>query len=154
VLGDEHSSDLGVSASRADREMVIDAYAAELLLPSEVVSEAASSGEPRAVLITLAARYRTSWSLVVRQAAHAGVLDHASVSRWTPAKPTRAELLEAVGWAPQPDLEAVCVPPRYADAVMTAWRRGVVTAARAVELMHGQIELDELPAHEETEPAP
>jgi transcriptional regulator with XRE-family HTH domain/Zn-dependent peptidase ImmA (M78 family) len=154
VLGDEYSSDLGVSASRADREIAIDAYAAELLLPSEVVSDAAASGDLRSVLTVLAARYRASWSLVVRQAAYAGVLDQAWVSRWTPAKPTRAELLEAVGWAPQPDLEAVRVPPRYADAVMEAWRRGVVTAARAVELMHGQITLDDLPHREETDLEP
>lgn len=154
VLGDEYSSDLGVSASRADREVVIDAYAAELLLPSEVVSKETSSGELREVFIALAARYRTSWSLVVRQAAHVGRLDQASVSRWIPATPTRAELLEAVGWAPQPDLEAVRVPPGYADAVMTAWRSGAVTTARAVELMHGQIKLDDLPRREQPEPAP
>jgi transcriptional regulator with XRE-family HTH domain len=157
VLGDEYSSDLGVSASRADRESVIDAYAAEVLLPSEAVSEAVSaapSADLRDVLILLAARYRTSWSLVVRQAADAGALDQASVSRWIPAKPTRAELLEAVGWAPQPDLEAVRVPPRYADAVMRAWRSGVVTAARAVELMHGQIKVDDLPRREEVDLAP
>ncbi|GAB2969840.1 helix-turn-helix domain-containing protein [Saccharothrix stipae] len=158
VLGDEHSSDLGVSASRADREVVIDAYAAELLLPSEAVSEAVSaappSGELRDVLIGLAARHRTSWSLVVRQAAHVGALDQESVSRWIPANPTRAELLEAVGWVPQPDLEAVRVPPRYADAVMRAWRNGVVTVTRAVELMHGQIKSDDLPRREEADLAP
>jgi Zn-dependent peptidase ImmA (M78 family) len=127
VLGDEYSSDLGVSASRAERESVVDAYAAELLLPSEAVSEAvstASSGDLRDVLIALAARYRTSWSLVVRQAVQ------------------------------QPDLDAVRVPPRYADAVMRAWRNGAVTATRAVELMHGQVEVDDLPHREEADLAP
>jgi hypothetical protein len=34
LLGDEYSSDLGVHASRASREAVIDAFAAELLLPT------------------------------------------------------------------------------------------------------------------------
>ena len=32
--------------------------------------------------------------------------------------------MEALGWAPQPDLETVRVPPRYAHAVMEAWRKG------------------------------
>ena len=39
VIGDEYSSDLGVHTSRADREAVVDAFAAELLLPSQVLSD-------------------------------------------------------------------------------------------------------------------
>ncbi|NUT52222.1 MAG: ImmA/IrrE family metallo-endopeptidase [Saccharothrix sp.] len=151
VLGDEYSSDLGVSASRADREMVIDAYAAELLLPSQVVADAVVADGVRRMLITLAARYRTSWSLAVGQASYVGVVDQASAAGLSPARPTRAELLDAVGWAPQPDLDAVRVPPGYAHAVMGAWRSGAVTAARAVELMHGQITREDLPHREEAD---
>ena len=46
---------------------------------------------------------------------------------------------------PQPDLESIRVPPGYAHAVVEAWRRGRITATRAVELMHGQITLADLP---------
>ncbi|WP_431902699.1 ImmA/IrrE family metallo-endopeptidase [Amycolatopsis thermoflava] len=105
VLGDEYSTDLGVAASREDRERAIDAFAAELLLPVSVVSE--------------------SWPQV-----------------------------EALGWAPQPDLTSVTVPPSFAHAVMEAWRSDQITSDRAVELLHGRITIDDLPPRDDAELAP
>jgi transcriptional regulator with XRE-family HTH domain/Zn-dependent peptidase ImmA (M78 family) len=156
VLGDEYSSDLGVHASRADREALLDVFAAELLLPSRALIAERGAGEAisREQLIGLAARYRTSWSLAIRQAVQAGVLSAEDRRDWGRSFPTRSEFLEAVGWAPQPDLEAVRVPPRYAHAVMEAWRMGALTATRVVELMHGQITAADLPAGTEAEVEP
>jgi Zn-dependent peptidase ImmA (M78 family) len=147
VIGDEYSSDLGVHASRTDREVVLDAFAAELLLPSVVLTDerGAAHAISRDQLIGLAARYRTSWSLALRQAVHTGVLGAQVRREWGHSAPTRSEFMEAVGWAPQPDLEAIRVPPRYAHAVIESWRRGALTATRAVELMHGQITAADLP---------
>jgi transcriptional regulator with XRE-family HTH domain/Zn-dependent peptidase ImmA (M78 family) len=156
VIGDDYSSDLGVHTSRADREAVIDAFAAELLLPSRVLIAERDASETisRDELIGLAARYRTSWSLAIRQAAHAGVLNLQDGRDWARSTPTRSEFMEAVGWAPQPDLEAVRVPPRYAHAVIEAWKKGALTATRAVELMHGQITTADLPSGAEAEVGP
>ncbi len=156
VIGDEYSSDLGVHASRADREALLDAFAAELLLPSQVLTEERGASEAigRDQLIGLAARYRTSWSLAIRQAAQAGVLSAQARRDWGRSPPTRSEFMEAVGWAPQPDLEAIRVPPRYAHAVMEAWRKGALTATRAVELMHGQITAADLPTGAEADVEP
>jgi transcriptional regulator with XRE-family HTH domain/Zn-dependent peptidase ImmA (M78 family) len=156
VIGDEYSSDLGVHASRADREGVLDAFAAELLLPSRVLADLPGAGDAisRDQLIGLAARYRTSWSLALRQAVQAGVLSAQARRDWGRSTPTRSEFMEAVGWAPQPDLEAIRVPPRYAHAVMEAWRKGALTAARAVELLHGQITVADLPASVEADVEP
>lgn len=154
VLGDEYSSDLGVSSSRADREGIVDAFAAELLLPTDVVAKEIVGGDLRDALTKLAAIYRTSWSLAVRQAFRAGVLESFQVAKWCSVAPTRAELREAVGWAPQADLETVQVPPTYAHAVMQAWKSDFVTSQRAVELMHGQIALDDLPPKPDLELEP
>ncbi|HEX5205711.1 MAG TPA: XRE family transcriptional regulator [Actinoplanes sp.] len=154
VLGDEHSSDLGVHASRADREAVIDTFAAELLLPSSVFAkeESAAGMLPRERLLAVAARYRTSWSLAVKQAEAAG---WGTIPKaWTRSNPTKAEFLEALGWVPQPDLESVRVPPGVANAVMQAWRRGFITRRRAVELMHGQIQESDLPFEAEADQEP
>ena len=145
VLGDEYSSDIGQSASRADRESVIDTFAAELLLPVDVIAKETDVADLRETLTKLAATYRTSWSLAVRQACRAGVIEVSQVGRWSSVAPTRAELREAVGWAPQADLDAVRVPPSYAHAVMQAWKSDFITSSRAVELMHGQIAIDDLP---------
>lgn len=150
VLGDEYSNDIGVNASRRDRESVIDAFAAELLLPSEVVAEVDGRGS----LVELAARYRTSWSLATHQAVHVGVIGPAEVQAWRQQRPTKAELSNAIGWAPQPDLESTRVPRRYATAVMDALMRNKVTPSRAVELMHGQLVESDLPVVPEDEVAP
>jgi transcriptional regulator with XRE-family HTH domain len=145
VIGDEYSTDLGVHSSRDDRERVVDVFAAELLLPGDVVREAggASSAEGiRTALVGLAAKYRTSWSVVLRQAEHAKTIDQRH--RFAASAPTRAELLDAVGWTPQPDLETVRVPPSVATAVMKAWRGGFITPNRAAEITRGQITADDL----------
>ncbi|SFR26518.1 Zn-dependent peptidase ImmA, M78 family [Lentzea waywayandensis] len=150
VLGDAYSNDIGVHASQRDRESVVDAFAAELLLPSEVVSRV----NGRAGLVELAARYRTSWSLATRQAVHVGAISADEAHTWNQQRPTRAELMNAIGWAPQPDLETTRVPRHYATAVMESLTRNMVTPSRAVELMHGQLVESDLPVAPEDEVAP
>ncbi|WP_250002420.1 helix-turn-helix domain-containing protein [Actinoplanes sp. M2I2] len=153
VLGDEYSSDLGVHASRAGREALIDTFAAELLLPSSVfLTEESAESLSRERLLEIAARYRTSWSLTLKQAAVAGVgpLPRA----WTWPNPTKAEFLDALGWVPQADLGSVRVSPAVANAVMRAWRRGLITRRRCVELMHGQITDGDLPDNAEVDLEP
>ena len=146
VLGDEYSNDIGVHASRAEREEIVDAFAAELLLPSQVlVSNAGASGVSRSQLVKMAARYRVSWSLALRQAVHADVLDSDSQRAMARVRPTLGEFMDALGWAPQPDLGSIRVPPGYAHAVLEALRQGAITPSRAVELMRGQVTLADLP---------
>jgi transcriptional regulator with XRE-family HTH domain len=156
VVGDEYSNDLGVHASRAEREEVIDAFAAELLLPAQVLTSvgAGAGGISRSHLVGLAARYRVSWSLALRQATHSGVLDPDSQRAMARVRPTRSEFLDALGWSPQPDLESIRVPPNYAHAVMEALQRGAITPSRAVELMRGQISLADLPTDDEADDEP
>jgi transcriptional regulator with XRE-family HTH domain len=151
VMGDAYSNDLGVHASIEERERAIEMFAAELLLPARAVSSAWSDGDCRTLLIGLAARYRVSWSLALGQAEHAGVIDAADRRALTARNPTRAEFLQALGWTPEPDLSVVRVAPAYADAVMAALRLGAVSRARAVELMQGQVRLDDLPREEDTD---
>ena len=141
VIGDEYSADLGVHASRDEREQVVDAFAGELLVPSDAVREAvrdtSSLDGIRASLVKVAAIYRASWGMVLRQAVLAEVVDRPQplASR----VPTRTELMDSVGWTPEPDLSSVRVPPTVATAVMTAFRKGLVTPQRAEELTRGQI---------------
>ena len=155
VLGDEYSSDLAVHLSRQDRESLINAFAAELLLPVTAFGAAGSSGAAmREGIVRLAAEYRTSWSLALRQAVRAGWLDAEAQRRWSHLTPTRAEFMDAVGWTPQPDLDAIRVPPGYSHAVMEAWRRDLVTSNRAVELLHGTISLEDLPSRDDSDLLP
>lgn len=146
VIGDEYSTDLGIHSSRDDRERVVDAFAAELLVPTETVRDAVSGSETfddvRTSLVQVAATYRASWSLVLRQAVHAAAVDDRQ--RLASRAPTRAELMDAVGWTPAPDLHDVRVPQSVASAVMAGVRQGLITPQRATEISRGQINAADL----------
>jgi transcriptional regulator with XRE-family HTH domain len=160
VLGDEYSADIGVAASRSDREAIIDAFAAELLAPVDAVAAAwpASPDEAvcRAAAVQLAARYRVSWSLLLRQLQRADLLPSGMRARWAARPPTRAELLDATGWdqEPQEDLARGQVPPAYARSVFDAFTAGEFTPARAVELLYGWITEEDLPEQEGADELP
>ncbi len=156
ILGDEYSTDVGVSASRMEREAMIDAFAAELLLPVEAVRRASEAeASSRSALVRLAAGYRTSWSLALRQARAAELITSTEEKSLRAYPPTLAEFRDSLGWIPQPDLNAIRVPPSFAHAVMTAYRQGRITSKRALELMHGQLEsAADLPPRFEEDDAP
>ncbi|MFF2850252.1 helix-turn-helix domain-containing protein [Streptomyces sp. NPDC058001] len=150
VLGDAYSNDLGVHASVEKREQAIEAFAAELLLPLAAINESWSSDSPeRDQLIYFAAEYRVSWSLALAQAKRADVIDHASRNLLMARKPTRAEFMQAMGWVPVPDLSAVRVAPEYASAVVKAYKSRKLSRARAVEMLHGQVNSEDLPNEED-----
>ncbi|MDA0564069.1 XRE family transcriptional regulator [Streptomonospora sp. S1-112] len=147
VLGDEFSSDLGVHASREEREKTVEAFAAEFLLPSSAVGAVAGeSGEQarRLALVRVSATYRVSWSLAVTQYKRAASAPPDEVRRLRARTPTDVEFRDAVGWKPQPDLSSVLVPPRYASAVVAALRARAITPARAVEMLRGQVSAEQL----------
>jgi hypothetical protein len=121
-----------------------------LLLPTEALAKTRKDRPlDRQGLIRLAADYRTSWSLTLRQAERANLISAAERRKLNQSTPTKVEFQEALGWAPQPDLEAVRVPPRYADAAMTAWRQDLITTPRLVDLMHGQVSATDLPPRDD-----
>lgn len=156
ILGDEYSTDVGVSASRAEREDMVDAFAAELLLPLEAVRRATSEESSiRSTLVRLAAEYHTSWSLTLRQARTAETITPHEEKKLRACPPTFAEFRDSVGWTPQPDLDSIRVPPSFAHAVMKAYRLGHITSSRALELMHGQLgSIADLPPRFEEDEAP
>lgn len=144
LLGDEYTSEVGVHASRNEREALIDAFASEFLLPADAFRRR-SAPLSRSVLIEVAAEYRVSWTLAIKQAQLSGCLGDRDAKDWVAEKPTKAEFLDAIGWVPQPDLEQMAVTPIVAHGVMTAYRQQLITADRAVEMMRGQIRNDDLP---------
>jgi Zn-dependent peptidase ImmA (M78 family)/transcriptional regulator with XRE-family HTH domain len=158
VLGDEYSADLGVSASRTERERIIDAFAAEFLLPCAVLAARWRSGADeatrRAAAIRTAADYRVSWSLLVRQATQAQLLGRSVARQWSAHPPTRAEFLASPGGAPQPDLERGDTPASYVRGVLDAYTDARIGAARAVEMLRGRLSEDDLPAIDDPDEEP
>lgn len=138
VLGDEYSSDVGVAASRDERESVVQAFAAELLVPQDVVAARLrdiEAGAEHASLLSIAAEYRVSWSLVVTAAAAASPTPLA-VTKLRSLVPVDADFLRVVGALPVADLPLGDTGPAYRRAVLQAMDANKVTAARASELLY------------------
>lgn len=132
---------------------MVDAFAAELLIPTSVFSTL-DSDKVREPLVRIAAQYRASWSLTVRQACVAGFVTRDTANLLKRRNPPEAELKAAIGWKPQPDLNEIRVPPSYLDAVYEAYQRRLVTTSRALEMMRGAVQADGLPDLEEGDSAP
>lgn len=156
VLQDEYTTDIGVAASRDEREQVVDAFASELLLPREsvVVAWETAAGLPaRRRLVRIAGEYRVSWSVAVRAARDAGLIDGTQTVELRSRTPHHGEFLEVVGRVPAPDLTSGETSAVWRQAVLAAWRAGAIVASRAVELLHDVITEAELPEREEPEQA-
>ena len=154
VLKDAYSTDIGVAASKDEREQRIDAFAAEFLLPQDVVAGAWQSSATRPErqrLIELAGTYRVSWSLVLRAAVGAGVLSSADASAMRARSPQRGDFLEVLGHQPADDLPVGTTSELWRRAAFRAWRSGVITSSRTVELLHGVIGADDLPEREDVD---
>jgi transcriptional regulator with XRE-family HTH domain len=155
LLGDEYQSDVGVAASRDERERLIDAFAGELLLPRDDLVDEWSSwgGEPRHKLIELAAKYRVSWSVVVNGSSRINAISDDEARTLVSHTPLRGDFLAICGAEPTADLTVGQTGPSWRRAVLAAYHDGVLTPARAIELLRGAIDESDLP-NRETRPQP
>lgn len=147
LMQDEYSSDVGVSASRDEREQLVDAFAAELLLPTQDLLRLAADGgtDLRESLIRIAGEYRVSWTAVVDRARQVGVVDTAIAQELRARSPVLGDFLAIVGVAPEPDLPVGDHGPLWTQAVVRANRENLLTRERAVELLGGAISINDLP---------
>ncbi|KAB1144462.1 ImmA/IrrE family metallo-endopeptidase [Streptomyces luteolifulvus] len=159
LLQDEYHSDAGVSASRDEREQVIDDFAGEFLLPEDELEgawkqEFRRGHSPRDALIGIAADYRLSWSATVSRAQQLGLVSTSDARRLKADTPIRGDFLATRGAEPVADLEEGATGAAWRHAVLTAWKVGAVSAARTVELLYGALQETELPEQlsEDVEP--
>ena len=76
---------------------------------------------------------------MLRQACVAGAISEQVRIGLVSRTPTRAEIMDAAGWVPQPDFESIRVPPNVARAVAEAVHQSLITPSRAAELTRGQL---------------
>lgn len=153
LLGDAYHSDAGVGSSRDERERQIDVFASELLLPLDDVKGrwAALPGDDAwERLVSLAGDYRTSWAVAVRTARVSGVLSPEESRQLQARTPQRGDFVALLGTAPVEDLSVGSTGARWRQAVLRAYRDGMITKPRAVEMLHGALAEDELPTVSET----
>jgi Zn-dependent peptidase ImmA (M78 family) len=146
VMRDEYHSDIGVAASRDEREQLIEAFAGEFLLPAQdLVVRADRLKDPRAMLVEVAADYRLSWSAAVDRARRTGLVDVDEAQRLRARAPVRGDFLALLGREPEPDLPVGDHGPLWMQAVLRAHHAGLITGDRAVELLGTRITAEELP---------
>jgi Zn-dependent peptidase ImmA (M78 family) len=153
LLQDEYTAEVGgVSASRDEREQLVDAFAAEFLLPCDDLTRAlapagAASEMLRHRLIAVAGEYRLSWSAVVTRTQQCGLLAADMASRLRAGTPVRGDFLAVLGREPVPDLPLGDRGPRWRQAVLQAHREDLIAAPRVVELLGADLTVDDIPDH-------
>ena len=95
----------------------------------------------------LGAEYGVSWTAVLGHLCNLEFIDSKRYEQLKATRPTRADYLEW-GVAVREELAPPAVPPRFAQAVMRAYKRHKVSASRALELLHGTLQAAELPAED------
>ena len=129
----EPSPRLGTS----DTERMFNAFAAYLLMPrSSVLSiwDEFSAWSPRLAAIAVAVRFSVSWTAACNQLRNLDLIDSRERERLLEDDLRRGELFE-FGERFAIELDPPSVPPAYARAVVSAYRKGQLTAARTVELL-------------------
>lgn len=148
LLADEYTSDFGLGSTRSERESLINAFAIHLLLPrSSMVSrweELSGDDDSRRRLIQIAAEFQVSWSAVISHAATVGLISRDELGLFEVRRPTPADYFE-LGIRFETELEPVSLPAAFSQAAIRAFRRGVISADRVVQLLRGTLVEDDLP---------
>lgn len=149
LLADEYTPDFGLGSTRSEREALINAFAIHLLMPRSSVSQrwndlSADIDDVRRRLIVIAAEYRVSWTAAISQAVTLGLITRDQFGLLEVRRPTPADYFE-LGVRFETELEALSLSLAYSQAALRAYRRGVVSADRVVQLMRGTLTHDDLP---------
>lgn len=150
VVGDAYEPEPKLAAS--DTERMLNVFAAYFLMPRSAVQNTWDEFRNRSERLAAAAvavRFRVSWTAACNQLRDLGLIDGRERDLLVESDLRKGEMLE-LGERWVPELEPPSVPPRYAQAVINAYRARRLTRVRTVELLHGTVTESELPAIEET----
>lgn len=148
VFDDEYSNEWILGSSGDDREKLINAFAVHFLMPRDSVSkrwnELDGDGSPRGAAIKISAEFGASWSATCSHLVNLGLIDDVTRTRLVRDNPRRFEYVEAAVRVRE-DLVPPVVPPRFASAVIKAYRSHKISEERAEQMMQGTVEGGELP---------
>lgn len=141
LLGDAYNADFGAAGgSRSEHEQLVDTFAAQFLLPTRDLRRRLRDVKPDDiwnVLVAVSVDYRVSWSLTVRVAVTAGVIDDATGRRLSARTPLRSDMLRITGHTVAQDLTYRSYGTNWTRAVMRAQAQNLITRARAEEYLAG-----------------
>jgi len=148
LFADDFSDEWIVGADAEGRERLINAFVIHFLMPREACLsrwlELDGRREPRFAAVALGAEYGVSWTAVLGHLRNIDVIDARAHDRLRSDSPTKADYLEG-GLTIREELTAPAVPPRYAQAVMRAFKRHKLSRGRTLDLLHGAATAQDLP---------
>jgi Zn-dependent peptidase ImmA (M78 family)/DNA-binding XRE family transcriptional regulator len=148
AMADEFSTDWHLDASRDERERLINAFAAHLLMPrSSILSGWRDRGgpeDPRPAAIRLATDYRVSWSALCGHLLNLDAMTFSEMQALAARPPTRADLIE-LGTFVVEELAPPQLSSGLSRGILRAYQGGKLGASRVVELLRGTVDRDELP---------
>ena len=155
-LEDEYDTFVDAPASKSQREKLIDAFAVHFLLPRAPVTArfraAVDAGEPvRAAALRLGWEYGASWTALCAHLKNLALVDEKTRKRLVSEVPGKAEFLE-LGLRLPHRQPAPLLPAGFVRAVLAAYRARRLSPERAVEMLRGTIEPQELPRLEPFDP--
>lgn len=145
LTGDAYEPSPRLGAS--DTERMFNAFAAYLLMPRSSVLhiwDEFSAQSHRRAAVAVAVRFSVSWTVACNQLRNLDLIDSRERERLLENELRRGELFE-FGERFVVELDPPSVPPNYARAVVGAYRKGQLTAARTVELLHHSVGEADLP---------
>ena len=148
VFADDFSAEWIVGSGSEDRERLINAFVIHFLMPRESVAfrwqELGGAADPRQAAIVLGAEFGVSWTAVLGHLRNLDLIDERTHELLRGEHPKKADYLEG-GVTLREDVVPPVVPPRYAQAVVRAYRRHKISQGRALELLRGTASAEDLP---------
>lgn len=147
VLADEYSS-AWLASDHDDRERLINAFAIHLLVPRLAIDrcwpQLDGPEDPWNAAIHLAATYAVSWSALCAHLRNLRFIDEATRSDLAARPPAKGDFLERMLALPADVSPAL--PPSFEAAVIKGYRRRLIGRERALELLRGTLQADDLPS--------
>ena len=142
VFADKYSVDWQVAGERAEgREARIDRFASALLLPAELLRaswlEASPDKSLRTAAVVTASKFQVDMSTLARRLQELELASNDQAGQVRSARTNRADIID-FGLIPPPDsqeLDQTVLPRPYQQAVLDAYRKDRVSAARAIDLL-------------------
>jgi len=148
VFQDEYVSDWTIGNTTSGIEKLINAFAVYFLLPRQGVIEQWNrhngASVPRSAALNIAVEYQVSWSALCAHLKNLELIDEEMRVSLSTQNPGRGELLEQ-GLVILNDLQSPSIPTGYSAAVVSAYRKNMITAERVIELLFETITEEELP---------
>ena len=149
LLEDEYDVFVDDSDGRQRRESLVNALAAGLLMPGEMVrqrfGELTGAGfDPRGAALHLGCEYGVSWTALCGRLISLGLVDRAGYRQLAAVVPSRAEFLE-LGLRLPAEHQAPVLPGAFTRAVLRAFRARKLSEVRALEMLRGTVSAEDLP---------